>query len=232
MRNVVYTRPPRASSEAAAELGAFGTATVHEAQHRAGYLGASIRPAWPGARVGGTAVTALCWPGDNTMIHVAVEQCQAGDILVVATTSPCQDGLFGELFATALQHRGVIGAVLSCGVRDVAELHAMRFPVWSQYVSAQGTVKQTLGSVNAPVTVGGVLINPGDVLVADDDGAVCVPRDQVEDTRTSSRAREKKEAQTRARLRTGEVGLDIYGMRTRLTELGLEYCSHPESVDP
>ena len=170
MRNVVVTGPPRADPADAEALGGYGVATVHEALGRVGYLGPEFRPAWPGARIGGTAVTVLCWPGDNLMIHVAVEQCRPGDVLVVATNSPSTDGLFGELFATALAHRGVRGVVLGCGVRDVAELREMGFPAWSRAVSAQGSVKATAGAVNVPVVLGGQTIHPGDVVVADDDG--------------------------------------------------------------
>ena len=175
-RTIVVTDPPRADVDDAETLGGHGVATVHEALGRVGYLGPAFRPAWPGARIGGTAVTVLCWPGDNLMIHVAVEQCRPGDVLVVATTSPSTDGLFGELFATALAHRGVRGVVLGCGVRDVAELREMGFPAWSTAVSAQGSVKATAGAVNVPVVLGGQIIHPGDVIVADDDGVWCVPR--------------------------------------------------------
>ena len=161
MRTVVVTDPPRADVDDAETLGEYGVATVHEALGRVGYLGPELRPAWPGARIGGTAVTVLCWPGDNLMIHVAVEQCRPGDVLVVATNSPSTDGLFGELFATALQRRGVRGVVLGCGVRDVADLREMRFPVWSRAVSAQGTVKATAGAVNVPIVLGGQTVRPG-----------------------------------------------------------------------
>ncbi|WP_205857234.1 4-carboxy-4-hydroxy-2-oxoadipate aldolase/oxaloacetate decarboxylase, partial [Phytoactinopolyspora endophytica] len=163
----------------AERLAGYGVATVHEAMGRTGYLGASIRPAWPGARIGGTAVTVLCWPGDNLMIHVAVEQCRPGDVLVVTTNSESTDGLFGELFATALQHRGVRGVVLECGIRDTAELREMGFPAWSRAVSAQGSVKATAGAVNVPVVLGGQIVHPGDVVLADDDGAMVVPRGDV-----------------------------------------------------
>src|SRR4051794_11336819 len=181
MRTVVVTDPPRADIGDAETLGGCGVATVHEALGRVGYLGPEFRPAWPGARIGGTAVTVLCWPGDNLMIHVAVEQCRPGDVLVVATTSPSTDGMFGELFATALQHRGVRGLVIDAGVRDVADLHAMGFPVWSAAVSAQGTVKATPGAVNVPVTIGGQVVRAGDAILADDDGVVRVPREKVAD---------------------------------------------------
>ncbi|WP_337062969.1 4-carboxy-4-hydroxy-2-oxoadipate aldolase/oxaloacetate decarboxylase [Kineococcus sp. G2] len=228
MRNVVVTDPPRADLTTATALGEHGVATVHEAQGRTGYLGPAFRPAWPGARTGGTAVTALCWPGDNLMIHVAVEQCREGDVLVVATNSPSTDGLFGELFATALAQRGVRGVVLGSGVRDVAELHEMRFPAWSTAVSAQGSVKATPGAVNVPVVLGGQLISPGDVVVADDDGVVRVERERAAAVLTASRARAEKEEANRARFRAGELGLDVYGMREKLAALGVEYVPHAE----
>ena len=227
MRTVVVTDPPRADVGDADTLGGHGVATVHEALGRVGYLGPELRPAWPGARIGGTAVTVLCWPGDNLMIHVAVEQCRPGDVLVVATNSPSTDGLFGELFATALQRRGVRGVVLGCGVRDVADLREMRFPVWSRAVSAQGTVKATAGAVNVPVVLGGQTVRPGDVVVADDDGVVIVPREKAADILAKSKAREEKEEKTRARLAAGELGLDIYGFRERLAAKGLKYVDYP-----
>jgi 4-hydroxy-4-methyl-2-oxoglutarate aldolase len=228
MRTVVVTDPPRADVDEAETLGGYGVATVHEALGRVGYLGPDLRPAWPGARIGGTAVTVLCWPGDNLMIHVAVEQCRPGDVLVVATNSPSTDGLFGELFATALQRRGVRGVVLGCGVRDVADLREMRFPVWSRAVSAQGTVKATAGAVNVPVVLGGQTVRPGDVVVADDDGVTLVPRGDVARALTASRARVEKEAAARAAFRDGELGLDRYGLRARLADLGIAYVGHHE----
>ena len=176
MRNVVVTGCPRADLGEVGELAAFGVATVHEAIGRTGYLGPGIRPVHLGSRIGGTAVTAVCWPGDNLMIHAAVEQCRFGDVLVVTTTSPSADGAFGELLATALQHRGVRGLVTTGGVRDVAELHEMGFPVFCAAVSAQGTVKATAGAVNVPVSIGGQQIAPGDAILADDDGVVVMPR--------------------------------------------------------
>lgn len=227
-RTVVVTDPPRADAQDAAALGRSGTATVHEAQGRRGYLGPEYRPAWPGARIGGTAVTALCWPGDNLMIHVAVEQCHEGDVLVVATTSPSTDGLFGELFATALARRGVRGVVLASGVRDVAELHEMGFPAWSRAVSAQGSVKATPGSVNTPVVLGGQVVHPGDVVVADDDGVVVVPRGDAPAVRAAAAAREEKEATNRRAFQEGRLGLDVYGMRGKVADLGVEYVSHDE----
>lgn len=223
MSGVVVVGPPRADLARVDELAGFGVATVHEALGRTGYLGPRIRPVNPGSRVGGTAVTVLCWPGDNLMIHVAVEQCGPGDILVVTTASPCSDGLFGELFATALQHRGVRGVVINAGVRDVAELRAMDFPAWSAAVSAQGTVKATAGSVNVPISIGERTINPGDAVLADDDGVLCVPREQVPTAVDAARARMEKEEATRAAFRRGELGLDRYGLRDRLSALGIEY---------
>ncbi len=230
MKNVVVTDCPRAALEDATTLGEYGTATVHEAQGRIGFLGPRLRPAWPGARIGGTAVTVLCWPGDNLMIHVAVEQCREGDVLVVATNSPSSDGLFGELFATALQRRGVRGVVLACGVRDVADLREMGFPAWSTAVSAQGSVKATAGAVNVPIVVEGQVIHPGDVIVADDDGVVCVPRANAPEVRELSAARVAKEEAARQAFREGELGLDRYGMRQRLDEFGITYVTHEDYV--
>lgn len=226
MRNIVVTDPPRADAGDAEALGRFGVATVHEALGRVGYLGPELRPAWPGARIGGTAVTVLCWPGDNLMIHVAVEQCRPGDVLVVATNSPSTDGLFGELFATALASRGVRGVVLGSGVRDVAELREMGFPAWSRAVSAQGSVKATAGAVNVPVVLGGQTVSPGDVVVADDDGVLVVPRRDVPRALTASQARVEKEAASRAAFADGQLGLDRYGLRDELPRFGLEYVSY------
>jgi 4-hydroxy-4-methyl-2-oxoglutarate aldolase len=228
---VVVTDPPRADPEFAIALGRHGVATVHEAQGRIGYLGPEFRPAWPGARIGGTAVTVLCWPGDNLMIHVAVEHCRPGDILVVATNSPSTDGLFGELFATSLRQRGVRGVVLGCGVRDVAELRALGFPAWSTAVSAQGTVKATAGAVNVPIVLGGQLVRPGDVIVADDDGVARVAREQAEQILAAAGARERKEAESRAAFAAGELGLDRYGLRPRLAGLGIEYLSYDKYLE-
>ncbi|MEU0466290.1 4-carboxy-4-hydroxy-2-oxoadipate aldolase/oxaloacetate decarboxylase [Amycolatopsis sp. NPDC006131] len=226
MRTVVVTDPPRAPIEEVDALAEFGVATVHEALGRTGLLGPELRPIQDGARVGGTAVTVLCWPGDNLMIHAAVEQCRPGDLLVVTTTSPCQDGLFGELFATALQYRGVRGLVTTTGVRDVADLRAMGFPVWSAGVSAQGTVKATAGAVNVPVVVGGQLIHPGDAVLADDDGVMVVPRADLDRALDKSRARAEKEEATRKAFRDGELGLDRYGLRSKLTDLGVTYVPY------
>jgi 4-hydroxy-4-methyl-2-oxoglutarate aldolase len=217
--NIIVTNPPRADLATSTELAALGVATVHEAIGRGGYLGPGIRPIQDGTRVGGPAVTALCWPGDNLMLHAAVEQCRAGDILVVATTSPSSDGFFGELLAVSLKSIGVRAAIIDAGVRDVADLRAMGFPVWSRAVSAQGTVKETPGSVNVPVAIGGQVILPGDAIVADDDGVVCVPRDGAGQALTAARARAAKEEQSRAALASGVLGLDLYGLRGKLASV-------------
>lgn len=228
MRNVIVTDPPRAQIEKVDKLADYGVATVHEALGRTGFLGPGLRPVHLGSRIGGTAVTVLCWPGDNLMIHAAVEQCRPGDVLVVTTTSPSSDGMFGELFATALQARGVRGLVTAGGVRDVTDLHAMGFPVWSAAVSAQGTVKATAGAVNIPITIGGQLINPGDAILADDDGVMVVPRPDVDRAMDASQARLEKEAAARDAFRDGELGLDRYGLREKLAELGVEYVTAEE----
>jgi len=219
--NVIVTNPPRADLATTTALAALGVATVHEAIGRAGYLGPGIRPIQDGARIGGPAVTALCWPGDNLMLHAAVEQCTAGDVLVVTTASPSSDGYFGELLATSLKARGVTGLVIDAGVRDIADLRAMGFPVWSKAVSAQGTVKQTPGSVNVPVAIGGQVIRPGDAIVADDDGVVCVPRAGAAEALTAARARAATEEKSRAALAGGVLGLDLYGLRDKLA--GVSY---------
>ncbi|MDV9172670.1 4-carboxy-4-hydroxy-2-oxoadipate aldolase/oxaloacetate decarboxylase [Streptomyces sp. W16] len=228
MGGVIVTNPPKADAEDVEALAAFGVATVSEAMGRTGLLGPSIRPVQQGVRVAGTAVTVLSWPGDNLMIHAAVEQCGEGDILVVTTTSPCTDGLFGELFATALQKRGVRGVVLNTGIRDTQELRDMGFAAWSRAVSSQGTVKATGGSVNVPVAIDGQVVRPGDVIVADDDGVVVVPREKARETAAKSEAREAKEAATRAAFLEGQLGLDRYGLRDTLKQLGVEYQSYEE----
>ena len=226
MSGIVVIDPPRAPLAQVDALGALGVATVHEAIGRRGLLDRRLRPLAPGSRLAGTAVTALCWPGDNLMIHVAVEQCRPGDVLVVTTTSECHDGLFGELLATSLAARGVRGLITTTGVRDVAALRAMGFPVWAGGVSAQGTVKATAGSVNVPVPIGGEVVHPGDAVVADDDGALRVARAEVQAALDAGQARFEKEEQTRAALAAGQLGLDRYALRPLLDRLGVEYVNY------
>ncbi|ELP63194.1 4-carboxy-4-hydroxy-2-oxoadipate aldolase/oxaloacetate decarboxylase [Streptomyces turgidiscabies] len=223
-RHVVIGNITRTDPKDVARLAEAGVSTVHEALDRRGFAGTELRPNQADVRIAGTAVTVSSHPGDNLMIHAAVETCRPGDILVVTTTSPSTDGMFGELLATSLAARGVIGLVTAAGIRDSAELRAMGFHVWAHAVSAQGTVKASPGSVNVPVTLGGVQISPGDVVVADDDGVVVVPREEAEQTAARAEERIAKEAATRDVLRSGELGVDYYGLRARLAELGVDYA--------
>lgn len=222
-RHVVRRTIERADPEVVDDLATMGTATVHEAIGRLGFVGVDLRPIQHDVRIAGSAVTVSSHPGDNVMLHAAVEVCRPGDVLVVTITAPSTHGMFGELLATSLITRGVRGLVIDAGVRDTSELRAMGFPVWTRHVSCQGTVKNTPGSVNVPVVLGGLTVSPGDVVCADDDGVVVVERSSAAWALEQSRLRLAKEEATRSRLAAGELGVDIYGLREKLAEMGVEY---------
>lgn len=222
-KHVVVRNIQRADAEVIKTLGEQGSATISEAQGRTGLLNPYMRPIYPSARVAGSAVTVSCQPGDNLMIHAAIEVCQPGDVLVVTTTSESTDGMFGELLATSCQAHGIRGLVIDAGVRDVMDLTALEFPVWAKAISAQGTVKATPGSVNVEVVCAGAIIRPGDVIVGDQDGVVVVKRETAAEVAILGQQRIEKEQKSRERLKAGELGVDFYGLRAKLKELGVEY---------
>lgn len=229
MSHKIVRRIQRPDAEVVKRLGHAGVATVHEAQGRSGLLRPYMRPIYPTARVAGAAVTVSCQPGDNLMIHASIEVCQPGDVLVVTTTSESTDGMFGELLGVSCQAHGIAGLIIDAGVRDTAELTAMNFPVFAKAVSSQGTVKSTPGDVNIPVVCAGAIINPGDVIVADADGVVVVPREKAAQVADASDQRIAKEEKSRDRLRRGELGLDFYGLRAKLVEMGVEFVDEADS---
>jgi 4-hydroxy-4-methyl-2-oxoglutarate aldolase len=222
MKPTIVRKIPRADQAVIAALGSLGVATVHEAQGRSGLLRPYMRPIYPTARMAGSAITISCQAGDNLMIHAAMELCQAGDVLVVTTTSESTDGMFGELLAVSARAHGVVGLIIDAGIRDVADLTSMEFPVWAKAIHAQGTVKATAGSVNVPVVCAGAAISAGDVIVADVDGVVVVPRLAASEVARLGTERVAKEEKARARLKAGEFGLDFYGLRAKLAQLGVQ----------
>jgi 4-hydroxy-4-methyl-2-oxoglutarate aldolase len=230
MKTVVVRNIKRADAALVKRLGVLGTATVHEAYGRFGLMKPYLRPIWAGGEAAGPAVTVLAQPGDNWMIHVAVEQCKPGDMLVVGCTADNTDGMFGELLATSLKARGVVGLIIDAGCRDIKPLHEMRFPVWSKAVSAKGTVKATLGAVNVPVVCAGINVTPGDVVVADDDGVVVIPVKDAADVAAKAEKRFADEDGKRKKLAEGALGLDMYNMREPLAKAGLVYVDNPEDV--
>lgn len=223
MKHQIARNIRRADADVVEKLGRLGVATVHEAQGRRGLMAPFMRPIYPAARVAGSAVTISSQPGDNLMLHAAVEVCKPGDVLVVTTTSESTDGMFGDLLGVSCQAHGIRGLIIDAGIRDTAELTELNFPVWAKAVSAQGTVKSTGGSVNIPVVCAGAMVNPGDIVIGDADGVVVVPREWAAEVARLGELRQVKEEKTRQRLRNGELGLDFYGLRAKLAELGVEY---------